>query len=291
MPESLPEPAVAPRLAAFALLLLPLLVVATPAYAQSGERHRLGGEVTVPPPIDVPYPQIVDPARHVPGSVSLGTTSDGHLANPRHLPDESEVHYVLPQHRARDTHHGTDEMLALIRDAANAVHARHGTRIGLGNISAPRGGDITWSRSHNAGRDADIAFPFVDAEGRPVEVETLVPVDRNGTARDGSGRRFDPETAWTLVAAMLESDEAQVQWIFVYDPIKEAILQHAIDVGADGALVALAADVLHQPGDSAPHDDHFHVRIYCARDREPACRDAAPRWPWIDARGRAEPLR
>jgi hypothetical protein len=38
--------------------------------------------------------------------------------------------------------------------------------------------------------------------------------------------------------------------------------------------------VLHQPGDSLPHDDHFHVRIYCpVGDRHAWCVDRAPlRW-------------
>ena len=28
----------------------------------------------------------------------------------------------------------------------------------------------------------------------------------------------------------------------------------------------MASEVMHQPGDSARHDDHFHLRVYCSRD-------------------------
>jgi hypothetical protein len=37
---------------------------------------------------------------------------------------------------------------------------------------------------------------------------------------------------------------------------------------------------LHQPGDSAPHDDHLHLRIYCSQnDRPLGCVDRGPvRW-------------
>ena len=34
-----------------------------------------------------------------------------------------------------------------------------------------------------------------------------------------------------------------------------------------------------QPSDSSPHDDHFHVRLYCAPDDLPyGCADRPPIW-------------
>jgi hypothetical protein len=34
---------------------------------------------------------------------------------------------------------------------------------------------------------------------------------------------------------------------------------------------------LKQPGDSAPHNDHMHVRVYCAEtDRQFGCQDLGP---------------
>lgn len=260
-----------------------LLLLATTAVAQeSGGRHELGGTAApleVPPPMDVPYRQIVDPARYVEGSVSLGTTSDGRLNNSRQLQDEGEHHFVLPEHRSRDTHYGTDEMIRVILDAAARSHAESGVRVGVGNIANPAGGDLYWSRSHNNGRDADLAFPLVDTSGASVEPETLITLRRDGTARDGSGRRFDVPAAWALVEALLTSREAQVQWIFIYDPLKQMLLAHAEAVGADPHVIALAAEILHQPGDSAPHDDHFHLRIFCSRDdRLEGCTNWGPEW-------------
>ena len=44
-------------------------------------------------------------------------------------------------------------------------------------------------------------------------------------------------------------------------------------------LVEYARTLMRQPGDSAPHDDHFHVRVYCTRsDRFHGCRDSGPVW-------------
>ena len=36
---------------------------------------------------------------------------------------------------------------------------------------------------------------------------------------------------------------------------------------------------MHQPGGAPPHDDHFHVRVYCSRtDRFHGCEDGGPVW-------------
>jgi penicillin-insensitive murein endopeptidase len=58
------------------------------------------------------------------------------------------------------------------------------------------------------------------------------------------------------------------------------LLDHARAIGEPDDLIIQAGFVLHQPGDSAPHDDHFHLRIYCApTDRTAGCRDrGALRW-------------
>ncbi len=252
---------------------------------RAGGHDRTGfDDIAVPPPADLPYAQIVDPARYRPGSVSLGTTSDGSMRHSERLPLESDAHYVLPAHRARDTHYGTEEMIHLLLETAERVTEQHpGSRLGVGNISQRNGGDITWSRSHNAGRDADIAFPFVDSEGAPVETDDLVRVHRDGTPRSGGELRIDLDRAWAFVEALLTSEEAQVQWVFVYEPLKRRIIERGAELGADPEVLRLAGDVLHQPSDSARHDDHFHVRIYCSRsDRLEGCQNWGPRWGHAD---------
>lgn len=69
-------------------------------------------------------------------------------------------------------------------------------------------------------------------------------------------------------------------FIFVYEPLAHLLLDHAIAAGEPNGVVEHAAYLLHQPSDSAPHDDHFHVRIYCApSDRPLGCSDRAVlRW-------------
>src|SRR5262249_61038703 len=70
---------------------------------------------------------------------------------------------------------------------------------------------------------------------------------------------------------------AAVQWIFIYQPLANRLVDYAQQVGEPEALVARARKTLRQPGDSARHDDHMHVRVYCAAaDRAYGCVDIGP---------------
>ena len=120
--------------------------------------------------------------------------------------------------------------------------------------------------------------------------------DRNGRSLDGT-LRFDTARNWALVRALLEDPGVEIQYLFVHNNLRRAMLQHAHAVGDDADLVDRADALLRQPGDSLPHDDHLHVRIYCsAADRPYGCRDQGPvRW-WKKrykymppAGGRSEP--
>ena len=41
-----------------------------------------------------------------------------------------------------------------------------------------------------------------------------------------------------------------------------------------------AKRVITQPRHGAPHRSHFHVRIYCADDDRPMCKDRPPFYSW-----------
>jgi hypothetical protein len=49
--------------------------------------------------------------------------------------------------------------------------------------------------------------------------------------------------------------------IFVAEPLRRQLLAYAIGIEERPALVTRAAQILGEPNDSLPHDDHFHVRI------------------------------
>ncbi len=250
-----------------------------------GGHSRVGfDDISIPSPVDLPYREIVDPARYVPGSLSVGTTSDGYLIGSAHLPDESRYHYVLEGHRERDTHYGTEEIVELLLHAGEYTRERHsGSRIAVGNMASMEGGDIRWSHSHNNGRDADVAFFLRDEDGRPVTREGLVEIRSTGVARRDRDVYFDVERNWTFIEGLLSHPETDVQWVFVYRPLKRMLLEHAREIGADPEIIEIASRVLHQPGDSSPHDDHFHIRVYCSlQDRLEGCSNWGPEWDHAD---------
>jgi penicillin-insensitive murein endopeptidase len=80
-----------------------------------------------------------------------------------------------------------------------------------------------------------------------------------------------------LVKELVAAPEAPVQFIFMYEPIARLLLDHAAKIGEPAAVIAKARLALKQPGDSARHDDHMHVRVYCATaDRRYGCVDLGP---------------
>lgn len=232
---------------------------------------------------DIHYRSIIEPARVEGRSISMGNTSYGTLLSADSMELESPTHYVVDAHRGRNTHHGTIELVSLIRDTAHGLANRFpGTRLALGNMSGPGGGDIYWSRSHNSGRDADFAYFVSDTDGNPVEVPDLITMRSNGNARYHPGWQFDLERNWALIESLITSQAARVQWIFVYAPIRRQLLAYAEAHGVERALIERAAEILRQPSDSARHDDHFHVRVYCSfEDRLEGCVDWGPQWSHV----------
>lgn len=226
------------------------------------------------------------------GSLAIGTTRDGFVVDCRPFPLEGPHHRVLAVQARRGTNCGTDEMVAALLRAAEAVATRYpGAILPVGNLSRAGGGDIPWSISHNAGRDADIGFYLVDPDGRQVVPEDLVRLDGAGRAEvtrpDGQAVpvRLDVPRTWWFVRSLLTDPAIEVQWLFVARPIREMLLQHAERRGEPAALVAKAAEALAQPRRALPHDDHLHVRIYCALDDlYEGCRDAGSDRSWHVAR-------
>lgn len=95
---------------------------------------------------------------------------------------------------------------------------------------------------------------------------------------------FDDARNWHFVRSLLTDPSIAVQWIFCSRGLEARLLRHALEVEPDRGVVLRAAYVLAQPANAAPHDDHFHVRIFCsAEERSLGCRDVPPFWPWLRA--------
>ncbi len=205
---------------------------------------------------------------------------------------------VLPAWRERHTNWGTRELVGLLRRASRAVARRFpGSKLGVGNMSAQRGGPVPGgSVSHKAGRDVDVAMyalrapkPGRRAHRRParrralqVDPDTFVPFDRQGLARGGR-LQFDWERNLAFVVALVTDTKAPVQYVFVADWLKQGLLERARARGLPAETIARLDAVLHQPSDSNPHQQHFHIRVYCSvQDRLHGCLERGPLRPWVD---------
>lgn len=195
---------------------------------------------------------------------SIGTTRDGYLVHGVALPLPHEGLRVMDRQLSRGLIFGTPGMVSALVEVAEVVRQAHpGSVLSLGHLSAPLGGDIPWSVSHNAGRDADIAFFYQDKSGQPVLPADFVELNHKGRSADGTVY-FDAARTWTVVRTLLLSPDVQVQWLFISTPLRAALLEHARALEESPELIARAEEILGQPGDSRPHNDHLHLRILCS---------------------------
>lgn len=214
-----------------------------------------------------------DEPRPASRSASFGRASRGWLKGGVPLVDGASARVLPRRHKERCLHYGTERLVRALARAGAEVQARYedSPPLGVGDLSRAAGGPIPpYSRSHQSGRDADLAF-YVLEQGRSVPADDLVRI--GPSLKDPDGRLvFDVARNWRLVEALLSDDTIEVRWLFVSEPLKRALLDEAKRRGAAQAMLEKAAQVLHQPSDAPPHDDHFHLRIGCAPgERQSGC--------------------
>jgi len=220
------------------------------------------------------------------GSTSLGRTNDGQLLVAVQLPPRGAGYTVLSHAVGRHTNFGTTEMIDLIDRATAAVRgAFPASLLGIGNLGFESGRKIPWSVSHQAGRDADLGMYATSLEGKPLQTMPFYAFDADGIAIGPEGRRvkFDLPRNLALVVALAEDPVARVQYVFVAAWLKEKLLAEARRAGIKGDTIGRLGELLHQPSDSNPHADHFHVRLFCTvEDRLYGCQNKGPVRAWVD---------
>jgi penicillin-insensitive murein endopeptidase len=212
-------------------------------------------------------------------SISVGRPNHGYLIDGVRLPDDGEGFTTRELWLQRDNRYGTDELVDLVIGVSRRMATRvKDVRIVVADLSSRGGGGaFAFHRSHQSGRDADLLYYMRDATGTPVEPDAMHRLDGHGRAADGSGLVLDVPRTWELVKELVEAPEAPVQYIFMYEPIAGLLIDHARQRGEPEAVIVRVRKALRQPGDSARHDDHIHVRIYCSgSDRSYGCVDIGP---------------
>lgn len=226
-------------------------------------------------------------------SVSTGKSNDGYVRKPARMQSRGRGWVIPSKWKGRKFHYGTDELVAAIERAARRVRAGHRrATLGVADISRLTGGGSPWHSSHHSGRDVDLLFYTMNEKGRPMSPpeHDMIRFDADGMPflgkdredypdEDWEQRRFDTARNWQLLEAFLTDPSVRVQWVFVSDGLRARLLRHAHKAKRPKWLLAYARTVMRQPGDSAPHDDHFHIRVFCTRsDRFHGCRDRGPIW-------------
>jgi len=212
-------------------------------------------------------------------SVSVGRASRGYLVDGARLPDRGDGYMTREVWLRRNNRYGTDELVDLIVGVARRMSSQvRDVKLVVGDLSGRGGGGgAEFHRSHQSGRDADLVYYMRGSDGKPFEPDAMHVFDATGKAKDGSGLTVDVPRTWLLVKQLVTAPEAPVQYIFMYEPLCQMIIEHAKKSGEPEYLVARARKALRQPGDSARHDDHMHVRVYCSEDdRAYGCVDIGP---------------
>jgi penicillin-insensitive murein endopeptidase len=195
--------------------------------------------------------------------LSLGSPTAGSLIGGKHL-DETPYLRVLPVYESGDIRWGVEPLVEMLDRAGRAVRKQFPDAIlSVGHLSRQGGGELDRHRSHESGRDADVGFFVRSASGKQILESNFVAFRGDGIAPTWPGAYFDEAKNWALVANILEDPEARVTHIFVASPLRARLLAYADRIGAPEGLRVRAAELLHQPRGSLPHDDHFHVRIAC----------------------------
>jgi penicillin-insensitive murein endopeptidase len=176
---------------------------------------------------------------------------------------------------------------ALARAAAKVAAERPGSPpLTIGDLSVKTGGELMPHFSHRSGRDADLLLYMTTLDGVPVESPGFVHVGPDGLAWDEAHARFlrlDVEREWLLVKALVEDDDARVQWIFSNHVVEALVVEWAIARGESSDTVLRAVRVMLEPNPGGAHDDHVHVRTACTQEEiASGCEHTGPSREWLD---------
>lgn len=212
-------------------------------------------------------------------ALSIGSPTDGKLEGAVLLENSKEIRL----RHANGAHYGLPGLVGLLERSAKRLAARFpGLTLHVGDLSRREGGELPGHKSHESGRDADVAFLFVGPDGESVAPAEFLTVVDNGVALENRNYRFDDARNWALVEAWVSDPGSRVEHIFVADPIRRRLLAYARSKGTYLPVLHRAAMAMKQPSAGQVHDDHFHVRISCPAGQRRIC---------VPAPKRAEPVR
>lgn len=186
-------------------------------------------------------------------SESIGRPYGGRLKKGVRLPRHPA--YVI---RDRDVAWGTRETIDWLVDAFDHVQKVHpdAPRVRVHDLSDRDGGWLSGHKSHQSGRDADLAYYQERCPSGVCKFRRIGPA------------HLDVERQWILLEHWLEHD--RVEAVFIDYELQAALYRHARAEGATrrqlhqwfqyprGRTFSVGT-IRHYP----KHDDHLHVRFVC----------------------------
>lgn len=192
-------------------------------------------------------------------SESKGSPSSGELVHGHRLPPG--VGYAI---RDADRSYATDETVRGLVAAFEHLQKGdpHAPRLWVHDLSLRHGGPMNEHRSHQSGRDADVAYPQKSCARGTCDFHRI------------GADEIDPRHAFELLRYLLERD--QLEAVFVDYRLQAPLYRYAREHGATAEELQSWFQYPH--GRDYPlgvirhfpkHDDHMHLRFAChASDSE-----------------------
>lgn len=186
-------------------------------------------------------------------SLSIGSVNAGSLENAERLPEHPG--YVI---RDPERAYGTAETVQWFVEAFAALHEHDERvpRVRVHDLSRAEGGDLADHRSHQSGRDADVAYFRTDCRRSPCSFRTT------------TKETLDVARQWQLFRYWLAA--GVVDMIFVDRSLHEVLYEEARRTGATEAELSRWFQYPRGTGNPygvirhfANHANHFHVRFVC----------------------------
>jgi murein endopeptidase len=183
------------------------------------------------------------------GSISIGFTDEGRLVNGERFPDGDGWLVVDPErsYAARET---IDAVITAVKEVR--AHFPDAPPLRVNQISAREGGWLRPHKSHQNGRDVDLAFYYPSAE--PVR------------ARERE-KYIDKQKTWALLKALVTRTD--VQMVLLDRRVQRVVYEAALKAGEDkGWLDSVFFGPEPLVKHARRHRDHLHVRFFAPRAQE-----------------------